>query len=105
MEADRGGCVTAYFVTSPLVVAKTEDGTYRYIYEGAQVPSDVTADEVKRLHEEGFLVESSGEEPKPREKWKVAELKAYAEQHSIDLGDATLKEDILAAIEDAEKQN
>jgi len=33
----------------------------------------------------------------------VAELKAYAASKSIDLGDATKKADILAAIEAAEK--
>jgi len=35
----------------------------------------------------------------PRKAWKVGELVAYAEQHSIDLGDATKKDDVLAAIE------
>ena len=35
----------------------------------------------------------------PDKSWKVAELKAYAESNSIDLGDATKKDDIVAAIE------
>ena len=34
----------------------------------------------------------------PDKSWKVDELKAYAGENSIDLGDATKKEDILAAI-------
>ena len=38
------------------------------------------------------------EEEKPLEKRSVAELKAYAEQNKIDLGEAAKKEDILAAI-------
>jgi hypothetical protein len=37
-------------------------------------------------------------EDKPLEKQSVAELKAYAEQHGIDLGEATKKPEILAAI-------
>jgi len=35
----------------------------------------------------------------PDKSWKVADLKAYAESNSIDLGDATKKDDIVAAIE------
>jgi hypothetical protein len=35
----------------------------------------------------------------PDKTWKNDDLKAYAEEHSIDLGDATKKEDFLAAIE------
>jgi len=35
----------------------------------------------------------------PDKSWKVAELKAYADEHTVDLGDATKKEDLLAAIE------
>ena len=34
----------------------------------------------------------------PNEKWTVADLKAYAEENGIDLGEATLKADILAAM-------
>jgi hypothetical protein len=34
----------------------------------------------------------------PDKSWKVADLKAYADENSIDLGDATKKEDVLAAI-------
>ena len=35
----------------------------------------------------------------PDSSWKVAELKAYAEENGIDLLDATNKNDILAAID------
>lgn len=34
----------------------------------------------------------------PDGSWKVADLKAYASENDIDLGDATKKDDILAAI-------
>lgn len=52
---------------------------------------------------EGWKVVSSEQwEPevaeKPVEKMKVDELKAYAEEHQIDLGEATSKADILAVI-------
>lgn len=35
----------------------------------------------------------------PDDSWKLADLKAYADAHQIDLGDASKKADILAAIE------
>lgn len=34
----------------------------------------------------------------PDATWKIADLKAYAEENEIDLGDAKKKEDLLAAI-------
>lgn len=34
----------------------------------------------------------------PDASWKVADLKAHADENGIDLGDATKKEDIVAAI-------
>ena len=46
---------------------------------------------------------AAGSAPKraatPDKSWKVDELKAYAEENSVDLGDATKKDDIVAAIE------
>jgi hypothetical protein len=41
---------------------------------------------------------------KTLEQMKVDELKAYADSRDIDLGDATKKADILAAIQAAEKE-
>ncbi|MCW2287033.1 hypothetical protein EDF60_1684 [Leucobacter luti] len=35
----------------------------------------------------------------PDKSWKVVELKAFADEQGIDLGDATKKDDILAAID------
>jgi hypothetical protein len=37
----------------------------------------------------------------PDASWKVADLKAHADEKGIDLGDATKKEDIVKAIADA----
>lgn len=41
-------------------------------------------------------------EEKSIDKMTVAELKEYANQHEIDLGEATKKDDILAVIKGAE---
>lgn len=40
-------------------------------------------------------VTSGFPEGPPEESWKAGELKAYADAHEIDLGDATTKKDIL----------
>jgi hypothetical protein len=67
---------------------------------GAQVS---VADEKDYRFASGWHV--TGSTPKaersdlPDASWKVAELKAYAEENGIDLLDATKKDDILAAIE------
>lgn len=51
----------------------------------------------------GYTVEDVPQnELKPLEKMTVAELKEYAEQHGIDLGDAAKKDEILAVILAAE---
>ncbi|MFI6368703.1 hypothetical protein ACIBG0_38980 [Nocardia sp. NPDC050630] len=58
---------------------------------------DVPADVAKRItNPDAWEPESDNGEPS--ESWTVADLKAYAELHEIDLGDATKKADILAAI-------
>ncbi|MFD9445506.1 hypothetical protein ACFWBR_42325 [Streptomyces sp. NPDC060006] len=57
------------------------------IYEGDTRPKPETAAEPK---------------DKPLDKRSVDELKAYAAEHEIDLGTATKKADILAAIAAAE---
>jgi hypothetical protein len=50
-------------------------------------------------------VEEEAEGPSvPDESWKVADLKAYAQDNQVDLGDATKKADILAVIRSADKE-
>jgi hypothetical protein len=39
------------------------------------------------------------EGPSPDETWKNADIKEWAESHGVDLGDATKKADMLAAIQ------
>ncbi|MBF6315043.1 hypothetical protein [Nocardia farcinica] len=43
-------------------------------------------------------VERGGDSGEPSEAWTIAQLQAYADARDIDLGDATKKADILAAI-------
>ena len=53
------------------------------------------------LKGKGYKVEGEAD-AKPLDKMKVDELKAYAAEHNIDLGDATNKADILKTIQEAE---
>lgn len=55
----------AYVVTSPLVIAKKQDGSDLYLYENAEVPDFVSADEIKRLTALGMIAkEADGASPK-----------------------------------------
>lgn len=51
-----------YVVIAPLVISKKEDGSDLYLYESAQLPDYVSADEIKRLSDLGFVVEVSAAE-------------------------------------------
>jgi Rho termination factor, N-terminal domain. len=60
----------------------------------------------ERFRDKGLTItenEPAGAE-KQLEDMTAAELKAYAKEHEIDLGDATKKPDILAAIQAAEAE-
>lgn len=54
-----------------------------------------------KLKDFGHTVEGEAD-AKPLDKMKVDELKAYAAEHKIDLGDAANKADILKTIQEAE---
>lgn len=58
----------AHIVTSPLVITKKEDGSDLYLYEGAELPDFVKADEIKRLNGLGFLEEVSDSSGKSKKK-------------------------------------
>ena len=49
----------SYQVVKPLVITKKPDGSDLYLYENAPVPEGVSADEIKRLLDEGFIAEAS----------------------------------------------
>lgn len=46
---------TEHYVTAPLVITKHEDGSHLYLYQGAVLPSHVSADERKRLSDAGLI--------------------------------------------------
>ena len=54
-----------------------------------------------KLKDLGHTVEGEAD-AKPLDEMKVDELKIYAVEHNIDLGDAANKADILKAIQEAE---
>lgn len=70
-----------------------EQDAERITYLKKQLKADVYED---------VTVEPLEKAEKPLEKRTVPELKKYAEDNSIDLGEATTKADILAAIAAAE---
>ena len=55
----------------------------------------------KVLGSEWVLEGESSRSESPDSSWKVADLRAYASENGIDLGDATKKDDIVAAIQAA----
>ena len=57
------------------------------------------AEKMKRMGWSDGESTASQKSSTPDKTWKNDDLKAYAAEHSIDLGDATKKEDYLAAIE------
>lgn len=59
------------------------------------------ADIAEKLKAAGHTVTGEAD-PKPLNELKVDELKAYAEEHNIDLGGAEKKADILKVIQEAE---
>lgn len=57
------------------------------------------SDEVAALLDSSWVdADKTPRSETPDSSWKVAELKAHAEKNSIDLGEATKKDDILAVI-------
>ena len=57
--------------------------------------SDETA---KKLGSDWGSADAEPRSETPDSTWKVADLKAYADENGIDLADATKKDEILAAI-------
>lgn len=65
-------------------------------------PAESEPDDVEEIDEAPAGAEPSAEEHVDLSKLKVAELKEFAELAGIDLGNAKLKDEILAVIEAAE---
>ncbi|MDR6861969.1 hypothetical protein [Phycicoccus sp. 3266] len=74
------------------------DGT---LYEAGSTPPKDVADEItnpKAWGESDSSDARSYPEGTPSEDWKVDELKAYAADNSVDLGDAKTKADIVSIL-------
>lgn len=70
----------------------------------AQVPeSDI--EHLAEVIETGYTLVELDEQSKPVEEMTVPELKEYAVENSIDLGDAKKRDEILEAIQLAEKDS
>jgi len=65
---------------------------------------DVPADMAKLITNPAVWADDSAAaaDSEPSESWTVPQLRAYAEERQIDLGDATKKADILAALTEAD---
>ena len=84
---------------------------YKGTFYPAHTPFVVDDQDVESLIQQGAIVTIPPHpivpegDKKSIEEMTVAELVAYAEEHSIDLGRASKKADILAAIEAATNSN
>ncbi|QJU52935.1 hypothetical protein SCB71_06330 [Herbiconiux sp. KACC 21604] len=97
-------------VSVPLVIAKQEDGSDVYLYQGASVGDGLAKGELKRLRDGGFIseVEDVVEEPAPEPveipegdptmQWNVAQIDAFAEKRGIDLTGPNTKPEKLEVI-------
>jgi len=92
----------AHVAIAPLVIARDESGHDIYIYGGQPVPDNVTKDEIARLEDGGFIASekqaAAFPDGDPAGSWTIAQLKAYADAHSIDLGGAKKQAEILAVL-------
>lgn len=85
------------------VVNRFVDKETRQLHEYGEV-IEVTEARFKEISEAGRYVEAIADEPEEKtpDKMTVAELKEYAKENEIDLGEAKTKAEILEAIKTAE---
>lgn len=90
-----------YTVTAALVVAHV-GGKVQHFYAGDVLPVNVDEGSLKNLKSLGYVAKSgdavADQTDEPSDAWTVKQLQAFAGEHSIDLGDAKNKPDILAAV-------
>lgn len=72
----------------------------RLVHSVTGVAVNVSDEKAGRLGSEWSAPKEPAEprSESPDSSWKVADLKAYAEEREVDLGDATKKDDILAVL-------
>lgn len=87
--------MATHTVTAALVVAHVS-GRVQHFYHGDVLPPNVDEESLENLKSLGFVEEQKSDDPDTT--WTVPDLKAFAVEHEIDLGDATKKADILAAL-------
>lgn len=68
------------------------------------VPVDIATRYEETLGATAESAESSEESDAPDETWKNDQIKEWAQAHEVDLGDATKKADMLAAIRATDKE-
>lgn len=103
-----------YRVIGGAVVLPTKDGSERYLYTGAPVDEDAfTEAGIQHAVSVGLIAETDAPasaeavvlpEGAPTERWTVPQLKKFAADNSIELGEARNKPDVWAVIAEAIKQ-
>lgn len=79
--------------------AETDSPLIRFTNGVAETDDTKVAEKLKNL---GYKVEGEFSEEVPLSEMTVKELKAYATENGIDLGDATKKNDIITLIQEWE---
>ena len=91
----------AYQVTSAAVRVQLGNADL-LVEKGRVLPEGVAEADLERLVSKGMIEalpdEPEADKPKHVDDMTVAELKEYAEANGIDLGEASKKNDILAAV-------
>lgn len=101
-----------YRAIKPLVVARTEEGSDVYTYQGSPVPDNVSEREIQRLLADGFIASDGVAEKalahesevvdvpegEPSADWTTKQLTAHAEKAGVDVKAAKNKAEILAAL-------
>ncbi|NIL77609.1 hypothetical protein [Rhodococcus sp. B10] len=83
-----------HIVTAPLVGVNGSDGKIKYLYQGATVPSDISADAIKRLLGDGLIAKEGSDdsdEPTAAEKRTAAAAKAKADKEAAEKAAAGAK--------------
>lgn len=81
--------------------AETNKPLIKFVKGKAETEDEVIA---KKLLDKGYSVEGEFTSDNPFSKMTVEELKAYAAENGIDLGEATKKKDIIAKIQEADNE-
>ena len=93
-----------YIVTAPVIIVYNDTGLPSRVRFGADVPDFVSKDHVKQLLDANLIEPTKAQPASPKTvvtdpaKMKLDQLKAYAVEQGIDLGEATRLDDVRAAV-------